>query len=360
MSGEVSAIVPKRMPNGIVCDCVVIKNDFKDEAAPLSVPGEELTASELSFEAGIVGMGGATFPTHIKLSVPEGKKAECVLINGSECEPYITSDHRVLLERGEGVFEGLKLVMKKLGAEKGFIAIEKNKADAIGNMKRICKDAENISVIPLETKYPQGSEKQLIDAVLGKKVPGGRGLPIDAGCVVLNVDTVSAIYRYASFGKPLISRIVTVSGECVKNPANFEVRIGTPMEYVLENAGGLISEVQKIIMGGPMMGTALPGLDFPVTKGCGALLFFGEQKMGESLPCIRCGRCIDACPMGLSPHNLCNLSSAKLFDECEKYFPFDCIECGACTYVCPSKRYITQYIKLCKQKLRDGGTGGRK
>ncbi len=361
VSGEVLDIVQKRMPNGTVCDCVIIKNDFSDEAIKVGAPAPDTTAAGLAFEAGVVGMGGATFPTHIKLTIPEGKKAEYVLINGSECEPYITSDHRVLLERGEGVFEGIKLVMKKLGAKKGFIAIEKNKPDAIENMKKICQGSENISVIPLQTKYPQGSEKQLISAVLGKRVPGGRGLPIDVGCVVLNVDTVSAICRYSALGVPLISRIVTVAGECVKNPSNFEVRIGTPIDYIIENAGGLISEPQKIIMGGPMMGVALPHTDFHVTKGCGALLFFEKDDAREEcLPCIRCGRCVSACPMGLLPQSICNLSEASLFDECEKYHVGECIECGACTYVCPSKRYITQYIRLCKQKLREKGIGGRK
>ncbi len=361
VSGEVLDIVSKQMPSGMSCDHIIIKNDFKDEAINIS-PMNDLSASEISKEAGIVGMGGATFPTHIKLSIPEGKKAECILVNGAECEPYITSDHRVLLERGESVFKGLKLVMEKLGAEKGFIAIEKNKGDAIENMKKICEGEENIKVIPLEVKYPQGSEKQLISAVLKRKVPRGRGLPIDVGCVVLNVDTVYSIWRAASVGEPLISRIVTVSGPLIKNPVNFEVRLGTPIDYLAESAGGLSGECEKIIMGGPMMGIALPHTDFSVTKGCGSLLFFGKEDIHHEseISCIRCGRCISACPMSLMPQSISNLAAAGLYDECEKYRVSDCIECGACTYVCPSKRYITQYIRLCKQKLREKGIGGRK
>ncbi len=362
VSGEVVDIIPKTMANGEACDCVIIKNDFKDEKATLSIPEKNAPASQIAFDGGLVGMGGATFPTHIKLSIPEGKSAEYVIVNGAECEPYITSDHRVLLERGETILEGLKILLNKLGAEKGIIAIEKNKPDAIEHMKKLCKGEENISVAPLETKYPQGSEKQLINSVLKRRVPGGRGLPIDVGCVILNVDSVSEFYKAATFGTPLISRIVTVSGPLIKEPSNFEVRLGTDIKYLVESAGGLIDEPEKVIMGGPMMGTALTTYDLPVIKGCGSVLFFGKEDVvcEKQLPCIRCGRCVDACPMGLLPLNICNFSQAGMFDECIKYHFEDCIECGACTYVCPSKRHIVQYIRLCKQKLRTKGIGGRK
>lgn len=362
VSGEVLEITKKTLANGITSDCIVIKNDFKDEKTPLFVPGKNSQANDIALSAGLVGMGGATFPTHIKLSIPEGKNVEHIIVNGAECEPYITSDHRVLLERGESVRDGLKIVMNKLGAEKGIIAIEKNKPDAIENMKKLCEDEIGIEVIPLEVKYPQGSEKQLINSVLKKKVPGGRGLPIDVGCVILNVDTVSEFYKAATFGTPLISRVVTVSGPLVKNPVNFEVRLGTPISHLVENAGGLSDEPCKILMGGPMMGTALATCDLPVIKGCGSLIFFGKEDVSEEkeLPCIRCGKCVDACPMGLSPLDICNFSQAGLYDECVKYHFEDCIECGACTYVCPSKRHVTQYIRLCKQKLRTKGIGGRK
>lgn len=358
VSGEVVDIIPKTMANGSVCDCVVIKNDFKDEKASTSIPEEDASASNIALMAGLVGMGGAAFPTHVKLSIPEGKNAEYIIVNGAECEPYITSDHRVLLERGETILKGLKILLNKLGAKKGIIAIEKNKPDAIKNMQILCKGEENISVAPLETKYPQGSEKQLINSVLKRRVPGGRGLPIDVGCVILNVDSVSEFYKMATFGTPLVSRIVTVSGPLIKSPANFEVRLGTPIEYLVESAGGLIDEPEKVIMGGPMMGTALCSCDLPVIKGCGSLLFFGKEDVVDEkqLPCIRCGRCVEACPMGLLPLNICNFSQAGMFEECKKYHFADCIECGACSYVCPSKRHIVQYIRLCKQKSNQGGS----
>jgi len=356
VSGEVTDIRVMKMSSGMNCQCVIIKNDFLDEKAEVKAPESDKKLSDIAFDAGIVGMGGAAFPTHIKLSIPEGKKAEFIIVNGSECEPYITSDHRVLLERGEKVLGGLSIVLEKLGAEKGFVAIEKNKPDAIENMKKLAQGFDNIEVIPLETKYPQGSEKQLIQAVTGREVISGK-LPIDSGVVVLNVDTAFEINKAATTGIPLISRIVTVAGPLVKEPANFETRVGTPISSLLEAAGGLKGEAEKVIQGGPMMGTALFTTDLPVVKNCGSVLFFGKEDVeaSPSLACIRCGRCVDACPMGLLPLQFGNLSESENYGTCENYHIFDCMECGTCTYVCPSKRQLVQYIRLAKQKIKEGG-----
>ena len=356
VSGEVTDVKTMKMASGMNCLCVIVKNDFLDEKEEVKVPESDSKLSDIVFNAGIVGMGGAGFPTHIKLSIPEGKKAEYIIVNGSECEPYITSDHRVLLERGEAVIGGLSITIAKLGAEKGFIAIEKNKPDAIENMQKLAKGFDNIEVIPLEAKYPQGSEKQLIQAVTGREVISGK-LPIDSGVVVLNVDTAFEINKAVTTGIPLIKRIVTVAGPLVKEPANFEVRIGTPIKTLIEAAGGLSGEAGKVIQGGPMMGTALFSTDLPVIKNCGAVLFFGDDDVekSKSLPCIRCGRCVDACPMGLLPLQFGNLAESENYGTCENYHIFDCMECGACTYVCPSKRQLVQYIRLSKQKIKEGG-----
>lgn len=354
ISGTVTDVGLYPAIDGTKVMTVVIENDFLDERAEVELPSKDKSLADVAFDAGLVGMGGAAFPSHVKFSIPEGKSADIIILNGSECEPYITSDHRVMVEEGEVVVDGLKIVMEKLSAKEGYISIEKNKRDAIENMRKICEKYDNIHVVPLETKYPQGSEKHLIKSTIRKEVPSGK-LPIDIGVVVLNIETAAEISHIYSTGAPLISRVVTVSGTIVNNPANFEVRIGTPITALIEAAGGLSEEAAKVISGGPMMGSALFSVDFPVVKGCGAILFFGEKDVMKEkcIPCIRCGRCVDACPMHLVPINLCNMAIVRDWEGCSENNVFDCIECGCCSFVCPSKRQIVQSIKLAKLMLRE-------
>ncbi|KAF5062218.1 Electron transport complex subunit RnfC [anaerobic digester metagenome] len=302
-------------------------------------------------EMGVVGLGGATFPSHVKLMVPDGKKAEYLLINGVECEPYLTSDHRLMLERGEEMVIGVKILMKALGVSKAFIGIEKNKQDAIVHLSVICSKHPGIEVVPLKVKYPQGGEKQLIKAVLNREVPSGK-LPIEVGCVVNNVGTALAVYEAVQKNKPLIDRVVTVTGKSVAKPSNLLVRIGTPVSALIESAGGLPEDAGKVISGGPMMGKALTSLDVPVVKGTSGILIMkgAESKRAAALNCIRCGRCITACPMGLEPVLLAQLSENQLFERAEKERIMDCIECGSCHYTCPAGRPLLDYLRLGKNK----------
>jgi electron transport complex protein RnfC len=303
-------------------------------------------------ESGIVGLGGATFPTHIKLSVPTGKKAEILIINGVECEPYLTADHRLMLEKGEQVLIGTKLLMTALGVKKAYFCIENNKPDAIQHLMELSKKFNPIQVVSLKVKYPQGGEKQLISAVLKREVPSG-GLPIDLGVIVQNVGTAFAVYEAVQKNKPLFERIVTVTGKTVKKPSNFLVRIGTPAIQLVEAAGGLPDDTGKIVAGGPMMGKALNSLDVPITKGASGILLF-DQKEGKRLPispCIRCGKCVSVCPMGLEPYLLMTLSEKQIWDRSEKEHTMDCIECGSCMYTCPASRPLLDYIRLSKSTV---------
>ncbi|PKP46151.1 MAG: electron transport complex subunit RsxC [Bacteroidetes bacterium HGW-Bacteroidetes-11] len=302
-------------------------------------------------ELGIVGLGGATFPSHVKLMVPDGKKAEYLLINGVECEPYLTADHRLMLEKGEEMLIGISILKKALGVSKAFIGIESNKPDAIEHLKRLCANHQGIDVIPLKVKYPQGGEKQLIKAVVNREVPSGK-LPIEVGCVVNNVGTALAVYEAIQKNKPLIERIVTVTGKSVTKPSNFMVRIGTPVSTLIEAAGGLPENTGKVISGGPMMGKALTSLEAPVVKGTSGILIMPaeESKRTQVLNCIRCGRCITACPMGLEPVLLAQLSENLLFERAEAERIMDCIECGSCHYTCPAGRPLLDYLRLGKNK----------
>lgn len=356
VSGTVKAVEPMMTACGDMIMSVVIENDFLDEKADLSPPQQDEKLADIVQAAGIVGMGGATFPTHIKLSPPADKKIDVIIVNGSECEPYITSDHRVLLEKPEEILGGLRAVMDRMGVLKGVIAIESNKPDAIAKMKEISQGLDNITVTVLKTKYPQGSEKQLIEVVTGKQVPSGK-LPMDVGAIVLNVDTCTAIYNAVTYGEPLVERIVTVVGSVIKSPANYRVRIGTPVRSLIELSGGEISKIAKVIAGGPMMGNAICSEDIPIVKGIGAVICFNEKEAdtGKCIPCIRCGKCIDVCPMKLLPLHLCNYAVVRDWDTCNKYHVMDCVECGACTYVCPSKRQLVQSIRLAKQMIKKGG-----
>ncbi len=359
VSGKVVAIGQFPLPTGRMVDSVIIENNgqeewtnLKDNPDYLSLSPEELKAKVK--DAGIVGMGGATFPTHVKLSPPKEKPIDVVIINGAECEPYLTADYRLMLERPKDVVEGLKVLMKILGVKKGFIGIENNKPDAVEIMKQAAAGETDIKVCALEVKYPQGAEKMLIKALAEREVPP-RGLPMDVGVVVQNVGTAIATYEAARFGKPLIERTVTVTGEGIKEPKNLLVRIGTMVRDLIDECGGFSVEVAKVVSGGPMMGFALSSLDVPVIKGTSGILVLPEEGIVHAEdfgPCIRCGRCIEACPMGLIPSMLSILSEKGFYEESKEYNLFDCFECGSCTYVCPSKRPVVQLVRLAKSQTK--------
>ena len=361
VSGKVIAIEPRLHPNGTEVQSIIIENDRQDTIEPSLKSNKDykkLSSKEIVDiikEAGIVGMGGATFPTHIKLSPPEDKKIDYVIINGAECEPYLTSDHRAMLENPEDIILGLKIIMHIFKLSEGYIAIESNKPDAIAKMTEYAeKETEvKIHVKALKTKYPQGSEKQLISAITKRQVPPGK-LPLDVGAVVNNIDTCASIARAVSTGMPLIKRIVTVSGDSVREPGNFSVRIGTPFSYLFENSGGFAIEPRKVIMGGPMMGTAVSSLDVPVIKGTSGILAFSEKMIGKprNETCLRCGKCVLVCPMNLMPNALNMACKAEDFERLEKLHIMDCMECGSCSYLCPAKQHPVQSIRIAKQKMR--------
>jgi electron transport complex protein RnfC len=300
-------------------------------------------------QCGLVGLGGATFPTHIKLTVPAGKKCDTVIINGVECEPYLTSDHRLMLEKGAEVLTGASIIMKALGVDRAVVGIEANKPDAIARLTELAKEFNGITVQPLKVKYPQGGEKQLIKACTGREVPSG-GLPLDVGVVVQNVGTAFAVYEAVQKNKPLIERVVTVTGLSVSKPGNFLVRIGTPVTRLVEAAGGMPGDTGKVVNGGPMMGKALAMTDVAVTKGTSGIIMFPEavSRRAEVMPCIRCGKCSTACAMGLEPWLISALSEKGMFEKAEKEKITDCMECGACAYTCPAKRPLLDYIRLGK------------
>lgn len=303
-------------------------------------------------ESGIVGLGGATFPSHVKLSIPRGKKVEDLIINGVECEPYLTADHALMLERGEELLTGVKILMKALKLRNAVIGIENNKPDAIEHLQNLVTSYDGIRIQPLRVKYPQGGEKQLIKAIVNREVPSG-GLPVDVGALVFNVGSVFAIYEAVQKNKPLFERIVTVTGKSLKQPSNFRVRIGTPVSSLIEAAGGLPDDTGKIISGGPMMGKALNSCDVPVVKGCSGILLLPstESYRNKTIPCIRCGKCVDVCPMGLEPYLLMPLMQHEMYDEMEHAHVMDCIECGSCSYICPAFRPLLDYIRLAKARV---------
>ena len=300
--------------------------------------------------AGIVGLGGATFPCHVKLTPPPGSKAECVIINAVECEPYLTADHRLMLEHADEILVGVDLIMKAVNVTKGYIGIENNKPDAIKLMTEKAGQYPNIEVVPLKVKYPQGGEKQLIDAVIGRQVPAPPAIPISVGAVVQNVGTAFAIYEAVMKNKPLIDRIITVTGKSVKNPSNLLARLGTPFQQLIDECGGLPEDTGKTIGGGPMMGKALLSLDVPMTKGSSGLLIMNEKeaRRSEPQPCIRCAKCVSACPMGLEPFLLSKASALEEWEMAEKNDVVSCIECGSCQFTCPSKRPLLDMIRVGK------------
>ena len=303
--------------------------------------------------AGIVGLGGACFPTHVKLLPPPGKKAEVLIVNGVECEPYLTCDHQLMLEHGEEIIIGIQILMKALNVQRAIIGIENNKKDAIEHMRTLAQSKLGIEVLPLKLKYPQGGEKQLIDACIGRQVPSG-ALPIEVGAVVDNVATIFAVYEAVQKNKPLISRVMTVTGKNVKNPGNYLVRFGTPIDEVIEKAGGVPVHTGKVIGGGPMMGRAMDHTEgMPANKRLSGLLFLDEAESvrPEEDNCIRCGKCVQACPMGLEPYLLQRLSQLEMWDELEKHDIMDCIDCGCCVFTCPAHRRLLDGIRPGKAKV---------
>ena len=358
VSGTVKEIAMKPAVNGEVLS-VVIESDGKNEVHESvqkkgsleTLSGDEI--KEIIKEAGIVGMGGATFPTHVKLSPPPEKTIDTVILNGAECEPYLTADHRLMLEFPNEVVGGLKAIMKVLDVTTGYIGIENNKPDAIEVMLKAVEQEEHIQVISLQTKYPQGAEKQLIDACTGRIVPSG-SLPMEVGVVVNNIGTAYQIHQSIETGMPLIERVTTLSGGILQEPKNLWVKIGTQINELVEQCGGFKEPVGKIIMGGPMMGMAVSTDKLPITKGSSGVLFFNREEgtIPEPENCIRCSECVDICPVYLQPLYISAYSLINNFDMAEKYRPMDCIECGSCSYVCPSKRPLLQSIRIAKGEIQ--------
>lgn len=365
VSGKVKKIGEYPHPNGSMVRGIEIENDFEYEEIPMQPQDPYVMTSEQILgtirEAGIVGMGGAGFPTFIKLSPKNKDQIDHIIVNGAECEPYLTSDHRVMLEESDRIVLGLSVILMLFPKAKGVIGIEDNKPDAIEVMRQAVERfrqssdqaiKDQIEVQVLQTKYPQGAEKQLIYSITKREVPSGK-LPADAGCIVQNIDTVVAIHRAFFRGRPLMRRVVTLSGENIKNPGNYKVLIGTSYQQLVEAAGGLIDETKKIVSGGPLMGIALFRLDMPVIKTSSSILLLSdaERYRGEESPCIRCGKCVSVCPMNLLPLDLDKYARADATDEFVKYKGMNCIECGSCSYICPANRYLVQSIRTTRRTI---------
>ncbi len=358
VSGKVLKVVPMPHPLGRKVLSVIIQNDGEDAMSDAVQPNDDymsLSVADMRKKiqmAGIAGMGGATFPTHVKLSPPEEKPIDTLIINGVECEPYLTADHRLMLEHTDEILAGVKILQKILNVKSTYIAIEKNKPDAIKKMQEATKSDSTVEVVPLKVKYPQGAEKQLINAITGREVPTG-GLPMDVGCLVQNVGTTRAIYEALAKGKPLYERVVSVTGPGIKEPKNLLVRLGTSFQSVIDYCGGYTEDVAKLIMGGPMMGLAQYSDEVPVIKGTSGILLLTEAfvRTSDPLPCIGCNRCVDTCPMHLVPTKLAEFADFKRYEEAEKWGIMDCIECGTCTFVCPAKRHLLQSIRFGKFEI---------
>ena len=358
VSGTVTAIEAMPHTNGGTQMAVVIENDFKDAVCPDIVPfknPEEITAEELFAcirEAGLVGMGGATFPTDVK-AISSLKQIDTLIINACECEPYITADDALMIADAKCILDGVALLSRVLTPEKAIIAIEDNKKEAARVMKEQLKDYPGISLQILPTHYPQGAEKQLVKAVTGREVPAG-ALPRDVRCAVFNVATAEMVHQAVYEGMPLVRRVVTVTGEAVKNPGNYIVPIGTSFKHLIERSGGLTEDVEKVIAGGPMMGRTQETLDVPVIKGVGAVLCLQEQKTVRGTECIRCGKCVEVCPMHLEPLYLYRYGKANRTDLLQSYNLVDCMECGCCSYTCPAKLPLVETFRLGKAALKEG------
>ena len=355
ISGKVTAVGRFPHPLGGEQQAVVIEGDGEDswdESVQPRANADSLTPKDIVDivrDAGIVGLGGAAFPTHVKLSPPDSKPIDTVILNGAECEPWLTADHRLMLERPGEVLEGLRLIMRALGCERGFVGIESNKPDAVAAMKAAVPQGAGIRVVMLQVKYPQGAEKQLIDALARRQVPAG-GLPMDVGVVVQNVGTALAVYEAVVKGVPLIRRVVTITGTPVESPTNFMPRIGTPVKSLVEQAGGFKDDVSKVVSGGPMMGMTQFTTDVPVIKGTSGMLFLGPSDIDTRPPdpCIRCGHCVHACPMKLLPTTIEKYVMVEDIERAVEIGLNDCIECGSCAYVCPSHRRLVHQFKFGK------------
>lgn len=361
VTGTIKEIGSSANPLSVSCPSIMIKTD--PEAKPKEyipsdwkdLPGKELLGRVKS--AGIVGIGGAGFPTHVKLSPPPEANVDTLILNGVECEPYLTTDHRLMLEHPDEIIEGAKIILRILGISQCHIGIEANKPDAIEEMRKRAKDLRSddfgISIHALKVKYPQGSEKQLIESITGRRVPGF-GLPFDVGVIVQNVGTSKAIYDAVVLNKPLYEKGITITGKGIERPANLLVKIGTRLSDIVSYLGGTKPDLSKVVMGGPMMGLAVSTLDVPVTKTTSGILFLTEEEV-DTRPhshCIRCGWCLDACPMGLSPNEIGVYVEAGRAEETSPFGVFDCFECGCCAYVCPAKRPLVQFIRLGKMKAK--------
>jgi len=353
VTGTTTVVNP---PTSQLIPALVITSDGRDEWVKLDPPEypDELSVEEILKRiraAGMVGMGGAAFPSHVKLSPPKDKQIDTVILNGCECEPYITSDHRVMLEYGEQVLSGLSLINKVLNPKQVYIAIEDNKEDAIGHLEYLASTMRRQGrpkVVPLKSRYPMGAEKVLTKLIMGKEVPIG-GLPMDVGAVVHNISTAKAIHDAVIEGKPFVERVVTITG-AVKSPKNLLTRFGTPIGTLIDHCGGIQGNANEVILGGPMMGFSQFDLGYPTVKGTNAILVKEGREIKEQ-DCISCSRCLDACPMKLMPTMLAKYAKAAIYDECEKYYIADCFECGACAYACPANIPIVHYIKVAKREL---------
>jgi electron transport complex protein RnfC len=363
VTGRVVGIGPRRHPNGRLVPAIEIAADpFSPQTVAVRPPLDPfaLSADEFVAEiqrAGLVGLGGAAFPTHVKYRLPPGRVVTRLVVNGCECEPYLTTDHRLMVERPEAVVRGAEIVARRLGVAETAIGVELNKPDAIAALERAVEAAGaggRVRVVPLRVKYPQGAEKMLLAALYGLEVPSGK-LPLDVGCVVNNVGTMAAIADWFDRGLPLIERVVTVAGPGVVRCANLLVPVGTPVRAVLDHCGGLAADTREVVMGGPMMGSPLATLDAPVLKGTSGLLAFtsAEARLPAEYSCIKCGRCVEACPQFLNPSRLQRLARAGRYDELEARFLMDCVECGSCSFACPSGIPIVQLIRVAKSAVRE-------
>ena len=357
VSGTVKAIEPRHVATGDLVNSIIIEND--GEMKETDFHGVEDVASlskeqiiEKVKEAGVVGMGGAGFPTHVKLSPKEPDKIEFIIANCAECEPYLTADYRRMLENPEELIGGMKIVLRLFDHAKGILGVEDNKPDCIQKLKELTKDEERIEVMPLKTKYPQGGERQLIYATTGRSI-NSKMLPADAGCIVDNVETLVAINRAVKEGKPVMDRIFTVTGDAVANPGNFEYCIGMSYAEILEEAGGFKEDPEKMISGGPMMGFAVFSLEIPTTKTSSSLLCFKKDDVSASevTACINCGRCVSVCPEQIVPSRLAKMPQFHDSESFERWNGMECIECGSCSYICPAKRPLAQYIKTMKKQI---------
>lgn len=366
VSGEVVSVEPIPYLSEQPAMCVTIHNDFADEWVELHPLGSVETVDPALIipaikNAGICGLGGAFFPTHVKLSIKPEQKCDCIIANGAECETHLTCDHRLMLENPVRVVDGLRAAMRAINVKEGIIAIEDNKPDAIEAMRKACQGREGVRVQVLKTKYPQGGEKQLIEAVTGRQVPSG-GLPIQAGVIVMNVATCAAVADAVIDGKPLVERIVTVTG-AVRQPANLRLRIGTITEDIIGECGGFSGDVGKVIFGGAMTGMCAPNTSIPIAKATGGILVLDKQDAAsvEEGPCLRCGKCVEVCPIGLHPLKIKIAADADRIDECKRLHVMDCTLCGSCSFICPAHRWLTASFKVAKQKLaaqaKKGGSG---